>query len=110
MGVQVVMLSGDNQATAKRIADQLGIDAVISEVLPQDKAAKIADLQTQGRKAAMVDVGLEPDRRRQRADAQTPQTACTPGSRLLLLPDSLRLPASTTKWGLMMRSQCAVCR
>ena len=58
MGVQVVMLSGDNQATAQRIAGQLGIDTVIAEVLPADKAAKIADLQTQGRKAAMVGDGV----------------------------------------------------
>ena len=52
------MLSGDNQATATRIADQLGIDTVIAEVLPGDKAAKIADLQNQGRKAAMVGDGV----------------------------------------------------
>jgi Cu2+-exporting ATPase len=58
MGVQVVMLSGDNQATANRIADQLGIDTVIAEVLPGDKAAKIADLQGQGRKVAMVGDGV----------------------------------------------------
>ena len=58
MGVKVVMLSGDNQATAQRIAGQLGIDTVIAEVLPGDKAAKIADLQTQGRKAVMVGDGV----------------------------------------------------
>ena len=58
MGVQVVMLSGDNQATAKRIADQLGIDTVIAEVLPGDKAATIAALQGQGRKVAMVGDGV----------------------------------------------------
>lgn len=48
MGVRVVMLSGDNQATATRIADQLGIDTAIAEVLPGDKAAKIAELQAHG--------------------------------------------------------------
>ncbi|HOB48282.1 MAG TPA: heavy metal translocating P-type ATPase [Mycobacterium sp.] len=58
LGVQVVMLSGDNQATAKRIADQLGVEAVIAEVLPGDKAAKIADLQSRGRKVAMVGDGV----------------------------------------------------
>lgn len=58
MGVQVVMLSGDNQATAQRIADQLGIDTVIAEVLPADKAAKVAELQNQGRRVAMVGDGV----------------------------------------------------
>ena len=58
MGVRVVMLSGDNQATATRIADQLGIDTAIAEVLPGDKAATIAELQVQGRKVAMVGDGV----------------------------------------------------
>ncbi|SEH16193.1 heavy metal translocating P-type ATPase [Thermoleophilum album] len=57
-GVEVVMLSGDNQATAERIASQLGIDTVIAEVLPGDKAAKIAELQQAGRKVAMVGDGV----------------------------------------------------
>ncbi|WP_370330183.1 heavy metal translocating P-type ATPase [Mycolicibacterium hippocampi] len=58
LGVEVVMLSGDNQATADRIAAQLGIDTVIAEVLPGDKAAKIAELQRQGKKVAMVGDGV----------------------------------------------------
>ena len=57
-GVEVVMLSGDNQATAERIAGQLGIDTVIAEVLPGDKAAKISELQADGRKVAMVGDGV----------------------------------------------------
>ncbi len=58
LGVEVVMLTGDNQATAQRIAERLGIDTVIADVLPGDKAAKIAELQATGRKVAMVGDGV----------------------------------------------------
>jgi P-type Cu2+ transporter len=57
-GLRVVMLSGDSQATAERIAADLGIDSVIGEVLPADKATKVAGLQRQGRKVAMVGDGV----------------------------------------------------
>ncbi|HET9387064.1 MAG TPA: HAD-IC family P-type ATPase, partial [Gemmatimonadales bacterium] len=58
LGVEVVMLSGDNEATARRIASQLGIDTVIAEVLPGDKANEIAALQRAGKKVAMVGDGV----------------------------------------------------
>jgi Cu2+-exporting ATPase len=58
LGVEVVMLTGDNEATATRIAAQLGIGAVISEVLPGDKAAEIAALKRDGKKVAMVGDGV----------------------------------------------------
>ncbi|MFD4249096.1 heavy metal translocating P-type ATPase [Amycolatopsis thermoflava] len=58
LGVEVVMLTGDNQATADRIAARLGIDTVIAEVLPGDKAAKVAELQAGGRRVAMVGDGV----------------------------------------------------
>ena len=56
--VQVVMLTGDNRATAERIAGELNIDQVIAEVLPGDKAAKVGELQQAGRKVAMVGDGV----------------------------------------------------
>ncbi len=58
LGVAVVMLSGDNEATARRIASQLGIDTVIAEVLPGEKAAKVAELQQAGKRVAMVGDGV----------------------------------------------------
>ena len=51
-GVEVVMLTGDNQATARRIAEEIGIDRVIAEVLPEDKVSHIKALQTDGRSVA----------------------------------------------------------
>jgi Cu2+-exporting ATPase len=58
LGIEVVMLTGDNHATAQRIAGQLGIDTVIAEVLPEDKANKVGELQAQGKKVAMVGDGV----------------------------------------------------
>ena len=58
LGVRPIMLSGDSLATAQRIAAMVGIDEVIAEVLPADKAAKISELQAQGRTVAMVGDGV----------------------------------------------------
>lgn len=57
-GLQVVMLTGDNEATARRIAGRLGIDSVVAEVLPGDKADQVGRLQAAGRKVAMVGDGV----------------------------------------------------
>jgi Cu2+-exporting ATPase len=57
-GVQVAMLTGDNQATAERIAAGLGIDLVLADVLPGQKADKVKELRAQGKKVGMVGDGI----------------------------------------------------
>lgn len=57
-GVEVAMLTGDNRATAERIAGELGIGTVIADVLPGQKADRIRELQAQGKKVGMVGDGV----------------------------------------------------
>lgn len=58
MGIDVMMLTGDNERTAKAIARLAGIDRVLAEVLPEQKAKAVRELQAEGRKVAMVGDGM----------------------------------------------------
>ena len=58
LGLKVVLLTGDNHGTAEAVAQEVGIDEVIAEVLPEDKAGKVASLQQSGEQVGMVGDGI----------------------------------------------------
>jgi Cu+-exporting ATPase len=57
-GIRIVMMTGDNRATAEAVANNLGIDEILAEVLPEEKAAKVKQLQAEGRFVAMAGDGI----------------------------------------------------
>lgn len=108
MGVQVYMLSGDNPERAGKVAAKVGIDNVISGVLPDSKHEHIKELQAQGRKVAMVGDGINDSPALALADlsiamgngtdvAMSASMATIVGSDLKSVPELIKMSRRTTK-------------
>ncbi|SDJ85475.1 heavy metal translocating P-type ATPase [Sediminibacillus albus] len=106
--LQVIMLTGDNERTAKAIANQVGIDQVIAQVLPEQKAEKVKEIQLQGKKTAMVGDGINDAPALAAADigiaigtgteiAIEAADVTILGGELLLIPKAIKLSHATIK-------------
>nr|WP_263314844.1 heavy metal translocating P-type ATPase [Mammaliicoccus sp. Marseille-Q6498] len=107
-GLEVIMLTGDNEQTAEAISKQVGIDKVIAEVLPEEKAVKIKALQKSGKKVAMVGDGVNDAPALVTADigiaigtgtevAIEAADVTILGGELLLIPKAIKLSHATIK-------------
>ncbi|MFD1039672.1 heavy metal translocating P-type ATPase [Virgibacillus byunsanensis] len=107
-GLDVIMLTGDNERTAKAIASEVGIDQVIAQVLPEEKADKVKEIQQQGKKVAMVGDGINDAPALAIADigiaigtgteiAIEAADVTILGGELLLIPKAIKLSHATIK-------------
>ena len=108
MGIRTVMLTGDNEASAREVARQTGIDEVHAGVLPQDKAAFVKKLQDEGRKVAMIGDGINDSAALAQADlsiamgggsdiAMDAAMITILSSDLMKVPDAIRLSHLTVR-------------